>query len=95
VTWVGVAGFESAASSSGTRGAPGLLGVSQLSRDVGDRTGWRLRGDVAVFSCCTSSCLALGTGSADDSKFCYGLMLASSRGRVLTDGAARKLISGP
>lgn len=35
-----------------------LLGIwssSQLTRDVGDRTGWRLCGDVAVLSCCTSS----------------------------------------
>ena len=33
----------------------GIWSLSQLTRDVGDRTGWRLCEDVAVLSCCTSS----------------------------------------
>ena len=49
-----MAGFEPAASSSRTSGAPGRLAVVQLAECAAGRARWRLCRDVAVLPCCTA-----------------------------------------
>ena len=57
----------------------GIWSLSQLTRDVGDRTGWRLCGDVAVLSCCTSS--AQGASRAEHGVSLAGFAEAMARMR--------------
>jgi hypothetical protein len=53
VSWVGMAGFEPAASSSRTSCTAGRLASSQLAEYAAGRRCWPLCGNVAVLPCCT------------------------------------------